>query len=174
MTRVFSKLPWFQPVYFLIFLTELQGMQDLSSLTRDWTCAPKVEEQILNHQTARSPLQPIFIAPQQLCLFFIIYNVCSSIKLLEEIMRKIFWHKLCLGLLRSSVSQDNNSNKNKQMDLINRTSFCIAKETINKIMYGLVENISKQWDKGLTSKIYQQLIQLNNRKTTHSKIGQTN
>ena len=35
------------------FLAALRGMQDLSSLTRDRTCAPAVEVQSLNHWTTR-------------------------------------------------------------------------------------------------------------------------
>ena len=86
-------------------------------------------------------------------------------------MGKIFWHKLCLGLLRLSVSQDNNSNKNKQMDLINLTSFCIAKETINKIMYGLGENISKQWDKVLILKYTNSSYNSTTEKEPNQKMG---
>ena len=35
------------------FLATLHGMQDLSSLTRDWTVSPSVEVQSPNHWTAR-------------------------------------------------------------------------------------------------------------------------
>ena len=60
---------------------------------------------------------------------------------------------------------------NKQ-DLINPKSFCTAKETINKVkrQHSEWEKIiaNEITDKGLTSIIYKQLIQLNIRKTNNT------
>ena len=64
-----------------------------------------------------------------------------------------------------------NKSKNKQMDLMKLKSFCKAKETTKKMKRQPSgwEKIfaNKATDKGLTSKIYKQLMQLNIKKTNN-------
>ena len=64
--------------------------------------------------------------------------------------------------------------KINKWDLIKLKSFCTAKETISKVKRQLQEFekiIAKEaTDKGLISKIYKQLIQLNTKNPNH-KVG---
>ena len=65
--------------------------------------------------------------------------------------------------------------KVNKWDLIKLKSFCTAKKTISKVKRQPSEwekiIANEKTDQGLISKIYQQLIQLNARKTTQSKVG---
>ena len=65
--------------------------------------------------------------------------------------------------------------KVNKWDLIKLNSFCTAKETISKVKREPSEwekiKANETTDKGLVSKIYNQLIQLNTRKTAQSKSG---
>ena len=65
--------------------------------------------------------------------------------------------------------------KVNKCNLIKLKIFCTTKETISKVKRQLSEwekiIANETTDKGLISKIYKQLIQLNTRKTIQSKSG---
>ena len=94
------------------------------------------------------------------------------IKLLEENIGKTFSDKnrtnVFLGQSPKAVEIKTKINK---WDLIKLTSFCTAKETINKMKRQPTEwekiFANDVTDKGLISKIYKQLIQLKNKKTNN-------
>ena len=96
----------------------------------------------------------------------------DTIKLLEEDIGKTFSH-INLTNIFSCQSPKGTAIKAKinQWDLIKLTSFCIAKETIKKRKRQptkwekIVSNDAA--DKGLISKIYKQLIQLNNKRANN-------
>ena len=98
----------------------------------------------------------------------------DTIKLLEENIGKKFSDRNhSNGFLGKSPKAKEINAKINKWDLINIISFCIAKETINK-----TKRQPTEWEKifandvtnrGLISKIYKQLIQLNIKKKPNQK-----
>ena len=98
----------------------------------------------------------------------------DTIKLLEEIIGKTFSdiNSTNVFLGQSPKAIEIKTKINKQ-DLIKLTSFCTAKETINKMKIQPMEweklFANDATDKGLISKIYE-LIQLNSKQTNKNPI----
>ena len=100
----------------------------------------------------------------------------ETIKLLEEnigrILNDINQSKILYDPLPRMKKIKTKVNK---WDLIKLKSFCTAKEIISKVKQQPSEwekiIANERTDKGLISKIYKQLIQLNARKTIQSKSG---
>ena len=82
-------------------------------------------------------------------------------------MKISFWYKIQQNLFGFISLSNENKNKNK-WDQIKVTSFCTAKETINKMKSKPTEwekiFANEVTDKGLISKIYKQLMQLSIKK----------
>ena len=102
----------------------------------------------------------------------------DTIKLLEEIIGKTFSDinrtNVFLGQSLKAIEIKTKINK---WDLIKLISFCTAKETINKTKRQCTEwekiFANETTDKGLISKIYKQLMQLNIKETNNeSENGQ--
>ena len=96
----------------------------------------------------------------------------NTIKLLEENIGKTFSDiNLTNVLSGQSPKEIEIKAKINKWDLITLTSFCIAKETINKMKRQPMdwEKIFANYatNKGLISKIHKQLIQLNSKKTNN-------
>ena len=102
----------------------------------------------------------------------------DTIKLLEENVGRTLFdinHSKIFFDLPPRLMEIKKINK---WDLMKHKSFCTAKETINKMKRQPAEwekiFANESMDKGLISKIYKQLMQLNikNKQTTQSKNGQ--
>ena len=101
----------------------------------------------------------------------------ETIKLLEENTGRT-----CNDINQSKILYDlpprvmEIKTKVNKWDLIKLKNFCTAKESKVKRQPSVREKIiaNETTDKGLISKIYKQLIQLNTKKTTQSKSGKKN
>ena len=93
----------------------------------------------------------------------------ETIKLLEENIRRTLYDiNHSKTLYNPPLRIVEIKTKINKWDLIKLKRFCTAKETINKVKRQpseWKEIIANETDKGLISKIYKQLIQLNSRKT---------
>ena len=95
----------------------------------------------------------------------------ETIKTLEEKAGKNVFDLRCSNLLNTFPEARETKAKMNYWDLIKIKSFCTARETISKAKRQMTEwekmfanDIS---DKGLVSKIYKELIKLNNQKTNN-------
>ena len=97
----------------------------------------------------------------------------DSIKLLEENTGRTLWHKSQQDPIDPLPREMQIKTKINKWHLMKLKSFCTGKETINKTKRqpSVWEKIfaNEATDKGLISKIYKQLMQLNIKKTTQSK-----
>ena len=96
----------------------------------------------------------------------------DTIKLLEENIGRTFSDINCTNVfLGQSAKTTETKAKINKWDLIKLTSFCTAKETINKMKRQPTEwekiFANDETNKVLISKIYKQFIQLNNKKTNN-------
>ena len=103
-------------------------------------------------------------------------NIRETIKLLEENIGRTLDDINQSKILYDPPPRGTKiKTKVNKWDLIKLTSFCTAKETISKVKRQPLKwekIIASETDKGLISKIYKQLIQVNTRKTnTQSKCG---
>ena len=98
----------------------------------------------------------------------------ETMKLLEENIGRTLDYKNQSKILYDPLPRVTKiKTKVNKWDPIKLKSFCTAKETISKVKKQPLEwekiIANETTDKGLISKIYKQLIQLNVRKTTQSK-----
>ena len=101
----------------------------------------------------------------------------DTIKLLEENTGRTLFDINHSSIFSNPFPREMENKQTNKWDLIKLKSFCAAKETINKTKRQPLEwekiLVNKTTDKGLISKIYKQLMQLNNKKTkqTNEKNG---